>query len=770
MFSRKHLAILAAAAVFLASCGAVKSFTSKRYYDEGKQLFAQKKYKEARTAFRKAIQKDPKSGEAYYQLALLKLEQGGDVTEALWALQQAMPLLPENEDVKVKLAHLWVLGYLQQGSIEKLPLQQAKDISKSLLQRNPKSLEGLRLSGHIALMEKKADVALGFFEQALAIKGDSAETLGGQGEALVRLGRQKEAEAALLKALRLKKDYSSLYDLLYRMRMSQKEYSGAEEILRQRIAAMPENATAVATLAAHFARMQKPKEAEAALAPLLEDTKHYPAGALYAGDFHRSLGELEKARQLYQQGLKSPAVGANAEMGAEYRKRLASLLLLEGKREDAEKAYSAVLQDAPKDPESRSRRALLTMDKDAAAALKEFQGLVKENQANPMMRFYLGQAYLANRQTENARTSFLEASRMQRNFLEPRLALAQIALDENRYKEVVQYANEVLGANPRHPDARYYHSAGNTGLGNYFEARKEVTELLKEFPTFREAQLQLAFIELSEKKYANAEGQLRELYKSSKDVRALTGITEVYFAQGKSKEALQFAQGELKASQEDPRIRLLVARTAMRAADYPEAVKQFLRLAERDTNWDYLYMQLGTAHQLNGDLPRAVLAYQKAVQISPDNVEAILRLAYGYESAGRYKEAIEAYRQGIKLNPNTPVAMNNLAYLLCEHGGDLDEALKFAQMALQRIPQQKYIADTVGWIFYRKNELDSANQIFAGLVKKYPEEAAFHYHLGAGLLKKGDRMRAKSELKAALEARPPEDMEKKIRALLSEIG
>ncbi len=370
---------------------------------------------------------------------------------------------------------------------------------------------------------------------------------------------------------------------------------------------------------------------------------------------------------------------------------------------------------------------------------------------NPVIRYNLGLALLANRRTEDARTAFVTAARLQRNFIEPRLALAQMAMEREQWRELQQTAADVLSINPRHPEGRYYRAAAYTGLGNYEEARKILLELLKEFPNYREAQLQLAWLDLAEKRFAAAESRPERAVRKDKRCPALNGRVEVELAQNRRKEALALAQAELAKAPDNARLRLLVARTALRVGDYPLATRELLRLAERDPNWDYLYLLLGQAHQLNGDLQRAILAFQRALQITPNSLEATLRLAYAYESAGQIPQAVAAYRKALEINPNTPIAMNNLAYLLSEHGGDLDEAQKLAQLALQRAPQQQYIADTLGWIFYKKNELDAALQIFQNLVKKYPDEPAFRYHLGAVLIKKGQKTQARGELESALQ-------------------
>lgn len=758
--------MILAAALLLASCGSFRQKSAEGYLEEGKQRLASKDYDNAALAFRKAIQKNPRMGEAYYQLALTDLERGGDVSRALVALREAMTLMPENEDVKKRLAELYLFAYVYQGSAEQYPLQMARGIAQSLLQQNPSSFPGLMLRGYVALIENQTPEAIGFFEKALEQQPDSPEALTGLGTACMRMKQNERAEEMLQKALTAGPKFGPGYDKLYSLYVQTGRTPLAEEVLRKRVQQMPELAAARTSLAAHYFRERKPAEMAEALAPLTAGDSAYQNGHLVAGDFYRGTGNIAEARRLYEAGL----AAASADIATEYRKRLANLLLIEGKRDEAERAYANVLQDAPKDPESRARRALLNMEEDASASLKEFEELVEENPNNPLLRYNLGLAQLASRRVEDARLSFLHASQMQRNFLEPRLALAQMMLDQDRFREVQQYSSEILTINPAHPQGRYFRSAALTGLGNFPDARRNLQDLLKDFPQFREAHLQMAFLDLAERHYSAAESRLRTIYKESKDIRALTGIVEVHLAQQLENQALKLAQDELARQPDDPRFRLLLARTAMRVRDYPLAVNEFIRLAERDQNWDYLYLQLGMAHQLNGDLPRAILAFRRASQISPESLEAMLRTAYAYEVSGQPKEAITAYRQALTLNPNTPIAMNNLAYLLAENGGDLDEALKLAQTALQQVPQQKFIADTVGWVFLKKNDLASAVQIFNGLVRKYPEEAAFRYHLGAGLLQQGDRNGARSELQAALERKPPPEMEKKIRALLARLG
>src|SRR5262249_25834003 len=127
-------------------------------------------------------------------------------------------------------------------------------------------------------------------------------------------------------------------------------------------------------------------------------------------------------------------------------------------------------------------------------------------------------------------------------------------------------------------------------------------------------------------------------------------------------------------------------------------------------------------------------------------------------------------QQALQLQPDNIVALNNLAYLLAETGGNLNEALQLAQRAQQKQPGVLTFADTLGWVYLKKNMSDSALQIFNASVRKEPDNPTFRYHLGLALLQKGDKERARSELQTALKKNPAKDEEAKIREAIASIG
>src|SRR6185295_5162491 len=101
-----------------------------------------------------------------------------------------------------------------------------------------------------------------------------------------------------------------------------------------------------------------------------------------------------------------------------------------------------------------------------------------------------------------------------------------------------------------------------------------------------------------------------------------------------------------------------------------------------------------------------------------------------------------------------PGIQNNVAFLLVETNGNLDEAANLAQQATRQAPGQPNFSDTLGWIYIKKDMAPSALQIFENLVKKYPDEPTYRYHLGVALLKTGNKEKARTALQGALTKNP----------------
>ena len=117
-------------------------------------------------------------------------------------------------------------------------------------------------------------------------------------------------------------------------------------------------------------------------------------------------------------------------------------------------------------------------------------------------------------------------------------------------------------------------------------------------------------------------------------------------------------------------------------------------------------------------------------------------------------EARQWYEKALQANPQAAVAANNLAWLLAESGQDLATALQYAKQAQAALPEQPDISDTLGWIYYKQDNMALAIREFRYSIAKNPQNPSYHYHLGLTYLKTGEKERARQSLQEALRLNP----------------
>ena len=124
------------------------------------------------------------------------------------------------------------------------------------------------------------------------------------------------------------------------------------------------------------------------------------------------------------------------------------------------------------------------------------------------------------------------------------------------------------------------------------------------------------------------------------------------------------------------------------------------------------------------------------------------------ETQGKREEAKRWYEATVRATDDAPVAANNLAMIYAEEGTNLDIALQLATTAKQGLPDNPYVDDTLGWIYYKKNLPALAIGPLQESLKRLPDNPEVVYHLGLAYAKMGDKAKARAMLKHALELNP----------------
>lgn len=137
-------------------------------------------------------------------------------------------------------------------------------------------------------------------------------------------------------------------------------------------------------------------------------------------------------------------------------------------------------------------------------------------------------------------------------------------------------------------------------------------------------------------------------------------------------------------------------------------------------------------------------------------------LAQLHVQDGNDARAIELLDSVVAERSDLPGARNDLAFLLARQGRDLERALGLAQEARTALPQSPEVADTLGYVYLRRNLPEAAVDQFEVAIELAKagsvEWATSQYHLGLALraLGRGDEARQAFERALASTAPFPE--------------
>ena len=758
----KQCTLFAVSALLAVSC----SRSPQSYIEAGNRLYAAGKLEDASLTYRKALQKDPTLGEALYRLALVEIKQK-KVPEAYASLAAAVRALPKDQQVRVEFADLCLGIYASAPNRAKGFYDQANQMVAELKVLNPQSFDGYRLQGQLAVIDHKIPEAIALFRKADATRPMQPEVILSLVRVLVKDGQLAEGERLALAMIGRQKNYEPIYDELYLIYAGSGRAEDAENILKTKVRNNPSDITADLELANHYVNVKKPAEMAATLKRLVDSPREFPGAPLRIGDFFAQKANYGEALRYYDIGLER----ADTKEKLVYLKRKLLVQVAQGHHEEAEKLIDSLLRANPKDDDTLSKRAALNLESGnpdrLPAALRDLQDLALRNPREFNYRYNLGRVLYATGNLANAEKEMLAALQLRPDYPVARLYLAEINIRQGQFASAMQYAEELLAANPAEPRTRLLRAICLKGQKDYKGARAELSRLIREQPRFADAELQLGLLDVAEKQYGEANRIFTKYYQpGQQDLRPLEGLVESDVARNQVDQALNLLTEEVKRSPRSIAVRVAMAELHRRVGEADAALEQYRLLASENPKSPDFELAIGQIQESKGDLNAALAAYTQAKVLEPASPAPSGYLAQALAAAGRNDEAIADYRESLKLAPGNAALMNNLAYALADSGKNLDEALALAQKALQSLPDNAGVEDTVGWVYLKRGDADSAVQVFTNVVRKNPGISKYYVHLGMALLQKGDKKNARLNLQNALANQPSKAEESEIRELL----
>ncbi|MEC9026764.1 MAG: tetratricopeptide repeat protein [Candidatus Neomarinimicrobiota bacterium] len=145
---------------------------------------------------------------------------------------------------------------------------------------------------------------------------------------------------------------------------------------------------------------------------------------------------------------------------------------------------------------------------------------------------------------------------------------------------------------------------------------------------------------------------------------------------------------------------------------------------------------LGSSYQQLEEYDKATIVLRQSLKIYPESRGARHTLAIASDALNYWNESDSLYEGLIASDTNDVQALNNYSYSLVERNIHLNKALEMAKKAIELEPDNAAYLDTIGWIYYKMENIDKALSFIRKSVELDNNNAIVLEHLGDVLIAK----------------------------------
>jgi len=142
------------------------------------------------------------------------------------------------------------------------------------------------------------------------------------------------------------------------------------------------------------------------------------------------------------------------------------------------------------------------------------------------------------------------------------------------------------------------------------------------------------------------------------------------------------------------------------------------------------------------------------------------QLGSTYERSGNLPEAVKAFRKCLELEPDDAEALNYLGYMWADRGENLDEAKSLIEKAVKKEPENAAFLDSLGWVYYKmKKPAEALNFLNSAIARSEKPDPTLYEHLGDVHLDLKEIDKAREAYGKALAIKPDEKIKQKLDTL-----
>ena len=743
--ARRRLLAVLGLALALAAPGGCRRPSADAHFRRGEEFAKNLKFPEAIVEYRAGLQMQPARGDIHRTIAQLYLRTG-DTRDSFKETIRAADLLPTDISAQVAAGNVLLLTR---------SFEDAKTRAKKVLALDPDNVQGQILLGNALAGLKNMDDAIREYQEALALNPNQDAAYINMGAVQMIRGETAQAESSFRKAIDTDPKSIPARMALANYFWAAGRANEAESTLQAAVALDSANVAANRALGMLYLGSNRAAEAEPYFRAMA-GASGTPAGTLALADYYTIANRIGDARKVLLK------LATNTETFDAAETRLAVLDAVEGQRASAHNRLRDVLDRNPHNNLARLLEArLLVIDGKRDQALTVANEIVKDDPKSPAAAyayFLIGGIQASLDRVDDATAAFKEVLKRQSQPVAAELALASLHLSRGDANTAAAYTQEALNLEKGNAAARTMMARVWIAQGKVRQASEALASLRKEFPRSPEVldlvaseQLASGHLDAARESYTGVASAFPG------DFEALAGLVSLDVKANRAKDAVARIEGSLERLPPTPDLLMLAARVYNATGDPRKVEELLVRAIQSNPSRLTAFALLGNFYVERHQLGAAYEQFAKIVERDPESIPAQTMLGILLQAMRRDPEAERQYQKVLELDRKAPVAANNLAWLYAASNRNLDVAQHLAEIALQGLPHDARVNDTLGWIYYRKGVPDSAIRYLKASVEADATDPATFYHLGMAYDRWSERENARQALQHALDFNVPFD-------------
>jgi tetratricopeptide (TPR) repeat protein len=130
------------------------------------------------------------------------------------------------------------------------------------------------------------------------------------------------------------------------------------------------------------------------------------------------------------------------------------------------------------------------------------------------------------------------------------------------------------------------------------------------------------------------------------------------------------------------------------------------------------------------DYKRALSIIADGIKRYPSDEKLLYFEGALFDKMGDRRKSIINMKKILEINASNAHALNFLGYTYAELGENLDEAESLVEKALSLRPNDGYIEDSLGWVYFKKGKVDKAIERLQKAAETQADEPVIYEHLG----------------------------------------